>query len=41
MSQKDKEGGRKRDGTIDEETGRVTENSVGFMIIMCEHAHMH
>lgn len=35
--------GRKerRDSTIDEETGRVTVKCVGFMIIMCEHTHMH
>lgn len=41
MSRKDKEGRRKRDGIVDEETGRVTVKSVGFMIIMCEHTHMH
>lgn len=43
MSHRDKDGGRKKEkgSTIDEETGRVTVKCVGFMIIMCEHTHMH
>lgn len=40
MSEKDKEEERKRDITIDEETGRVTVKCAGFMIIMCEHTHI-